>query len=274
MNKHNNITVIIFFIIIFSSLIFYHFYKQEKQGERKIQQIKPEIIQPKPIKARVAIVIDDWGYNLNNAHYLEEIKVPLTIAVLPHLPYSSAMSGIARENGKQVILHLPLESKGNKHPEKNTIYCSMSKNEITKKFVWVLRGIPGIVGVNNHQGSKATENARVMGVILPELKQKNLFFLDSRTTDKSVCADIAKKSGVRYAKKDIFLDLPSPALKGEKLRIYIKRQLDKLCEIALKNGYAVGIGHDRKDTLKVLRNTLPFLEENGIKVIFVSELAR
>lgn len=259
---------------MFASLIFYHFHKKEEQAERKIQQIKPEIVQPEPLKARVAIVIDDWGYNLDSAHYLQDIAEPVTAAVLPGLPYSKPISEIARKNSKQVILHLPLESKANKHPEKNTIYCSIGRDEIIEKLNQAFDGVPGIVGVNNHQGSKATENMRVMGVILPELKQRNLFFLDSRTTDKSVCEGIARKSGLSYAKKDVFLDLPSMALKGENLRIYIRQQLNKLCKIALKKGYAVAIGHNRKDTLEVLKSDLPLLRQKGIEVVFVSELAR
>jgi len=267
MSRHYNTVLIVVIFGILSSLAFYYFFRQEKP-------VKPTIQPPAAVKGRIAIIIDDWGYNLNNARYLQDIKTPITAAVLPGLPYSKTISKIARKNGKQVILHLPLESKANKHPEKNTIYCAMSKNEIVERLNQAIEGVPGISGVNNHQGSKATENMQVMGIILPQLKQKNLFFLDSRTTDESVCAGIAKKSGVRYAKKDVFLDLPSPALKDEKLRIYIKRQLDKLCKIALKNGYAVGIGHDRKDTLRVLNDNLSLLEKNGIKVIFVSEIAR
>jgi hypothetical protein len=268
-SKRYNIIIIIVIIAILSFLVYRYFLRQEKP-------IKPIVKPPVSVsvKGRIAIVIDDWGYSLNNAHYLQDIKAPITVAVLPGLPYSRAISKIARKNNKQVILHLPLESKANKNPEKNTIYCSMGKNEIISNLNQALQSVPGILGVNNHQGSKATENTRVMGIILPELKQKNLFFLDSRTIDKSVCAAIAKKSGVRYAKRDIFLDLPSPVLKDEKLRIYIKRQLDKLCKIALQNGYAVGIGHDRKDTLMVLNDNLPLLEKNGIKVISASEVVR
>jgi len=268
MAKRYNAILIILIFTILSLLVFRYLPRREKPIEHQ-----PQEFTPMPVKGRIAIVIDDWGYSLNNAHYLQDIKAPITVAVLPGLPYSKTISRIARENGKQVILHLPLESKANKHPEKNTIYCSMSESEITAKFNQALRSVPGISGVNNHQGSKATEDYRVMGIILPEVKRKNLFFLDSRTTDKSVCGGIAKKSGTRYAKKDVFLDLPSPALKDEKLKVYIKRQLIKLCQIALKRGYAVAIGHDRKDTLEVLKDNLPFLEEKGIKIIFASDLA-
>lgn len=267
MGKRYNIALIIVIFAILSFLVFRYLPRREKPAEYKPQELTPVLI-----KGRIAIVIDDWGYSLNNAHYLQDIKEPITAAVLPGLSYSKVISKIARKNGKQVILHLPLESKANMNPEKNTIYCSMSKNEIIEKLNQAIKCVPGIAGVNNHQGSQATENTRVMGVILPELKQKKLFFLDSRTTDKSVCAGIAKKSGVRYAKKDVFLDLPSPVLKGENLRRYIQRQLDKLCQIALKRGYAIAIGHDRKDTLEVLKDNLPFLEEKGIKVIFASDL--
>ncbi len=273
MNKHYNATVIIFLLMMATLLLFYNFPKREKTVEKKPKQVKQVKPFPPDKRPRIAIVIDDWGYNLDSADYLSEIKAPLTLAILPGLPYSKEIAKMAVSSNKETILHLPLESKANKHAEKGTIYCAMNEKEITEKLKRYLDGAPGICGVNNHQGSKATENKKIMEIILGELKRENLFFLDSRTTNKSVCGQVAKKLGVKYCKKDVFLDLPSPPLKDEKLKIYIRKQLDELCKIAQKKGYAIAIGHDRKDTLEVLKTTLPQLEENGIKIVFVSDLA-
>jgi len=174
--------------------------------------------------------------------------------------------------GYQIILHLPLESKSNEILEKDTLYCAMNKNEITKRLRSILKNVPCISGVNNHQGSRATEDEKMMRIIFSELRKEKLFFLDSLTTNKSVCSMVAKTQGVKYAKRDVFLDLPPSKLKNEELRVYIQGQLDKLYRIAIKRGYAIGIGHNRKVTLSVLKDAMPQLEKKGIKFVFLSEL--
>ncbi|TRZ49532.1 divergent polysaccharide deacetylase family protein [bacterium] len=267
MNKYYKIIIVIILFALFSFWIFHNFNKAKKPLKYKITQAESMVI-----KGRIAIVIDDWGYNLGNLHYLSEIRAPMTISVLPNLPYSRQVAEEAREKGYQVISHLPLESRANERPEKDTFYCIMDEKEITKRLKQILKSVPGILGVNNHQGSKATEDAKMMGIILSELKRENLFFLDSMTTNKSVCAAVARKTGVKYAKRDVFLDLPPSGLKNEELRIYIQRQLDKLCEIAIKRGNAVGIGHDRRATLEVLKSAILQLKKKGIKFVFVSAL--
>ncbi len=226
------------------------------------------------VRGRIAIVLDDWGYNMTNIPALSDIKDPITISILPNLPYSKQVAEDVKKRGYQVILHLPLESKGNEHPEKDTLYCNMGEREITEKLKQMLTSIPGISGVNNHQGSKATEDARMMSIVLSELKREGLFFLDSFSTNKSVCSKVAKAIGIRYAKRDIFMDMPPSKLQDSELRVYIQGQLDKLCGIAIKKGYAIGIGHSRKVTLDVLRNVIPQLKKKGIKFVFVSELVR
>ena len=269
MNKYYKIIIVIILFALFSFWIFYNFNNPKKLLKHKIIQAESTVT-----KGHVAIVLDDWGYNLNNLHYLFEIKAPMTISILPNLPYSRQVAEEAREKGYQVILHLPLESRANERPEKDTLYCAMDEREITKRLRQILKSVPGIPGVNNHQGSKATEDAKMMGIILSELKRENLFFLDSMTTNKSVCAAVAIKTGVKYAKRDVFLDLPPSRLKNEELRTYIQRQLDKLCEIAIKKGYAIGIGHDRKTTFAILREAIPQMEKRGIKFVFLSELEK
>ena len=269
MNKHYKIIIAIIFLAVVSFWIFHNFNKPKKLLKHKT--IKPVSV---TVRGRVAIVLDDWGYNMANLSALSDIKTPIAISVLPNLPYSKQVAAIAKREGYQVILHLPLESRGNKHPEKDTLYCSMNEREITEKLKQMSNSVPGISGVNNHQGSKATEDVRMMGIILSELKREGLFFLDSFSTNKSICSEVAKTIGIRYAKRDIFMDIPDSKLKDEELHAYIKGQLDKLCEIAIKRGYAIGIGHDRKITLGVLRDIIPQLKKKGIQFVFLSELVR
>ena len=171
----------------------------------------------------IAFVIDDWGYNLNNIDSLFQIERPVTLAILPHLRYSEDIARKVEKSGKEydVILHLPLESKSDKTPEHDTIRRNMKKDRVLAILKDDIEGMPGIIGVSNHQGSRATENKEIMRIILEELKKRGLFFLDSRTTSVSVCGNIAEKIGLKYAERDIFLDLGQK--KEEKqYRAYVK----------------------------------------------------
>ena len=233
--------------------------------------IKERMYKPKPM---IAIVVDDWGYNLNNLPALYSIKKPITLAVLPNLKYSTKIAQEAEKKRYETILHLPLESKGNKNPELLTIRCSMEDKEIMRKFDLSLQSVPGASGVSNHQGSKATENSSVMQVVLGQIKNKNLFFLNSVTSGKSVCKKISKTMDLRCAERDVFLDLPSSAYDKKNVSDYIRTQLYKLAKVGLKKGYAIGIGHDREVTLKVLKETIPELEKMGLKFVRVSDVIR
>jgi len=239
------------------------------QEEKK----KKPLPQPMAIKGKIAIVIDDWGYTKKNLTARKEINEPLTMAILPNLPESSFILDEAKKNGYEYILHLPLESKANKAAEKDTIYCSMPDQEIKNKLHQALKKISGAKGVNNHQGSRATENKRVMACIMSELKRSGLFFLDSVTTDDSICKNAAKEAGVKIIERDVFLDTPAIKMDDKGLTDYVKQKLIELSNIAIKRGYAVGIGHDKKVTLSVLKEVMPKLEKKGIKFVFVRELA-
>ena len=122
---------------------------------------------PAKYEGQVAFVIDDWGYSLNNVEALLEIDRPVTLAVLPHLRYSKEISKLVRKNGKNydVILHLPLESKSGKASEQDTIRRNMKKERILSILKDDIEGVPGAIGVSNHQGSKATENREIMKII-------------------------------------------------------------------------------------------------------------
>lgn len=231
---------------------------------------KPKITKkPAPelkLKGKIAIVIDDWGYNQNNLSGIEKIPYPLTIAVLPNLSYSYRVAEYLYNLGKEIILHLPLEPREKYRLEENTVLAGMSEREIRKIVSEDLSSLPFIKGVSSHMGSKATEDASTMRIVFDELKKKNLYFLDSFVTNKSICAGIAGEKGLLFAKRDIFLD-------NKEESSYIKSQLNKLKKKANKYGQAIGIGHDRKITLQVLKEMMPELEKEGFSFIFVSDLA-
>lgn len=237
--------------------------------EKKPSQEKVEkSAKPRTYQGKIAIVLDDWGYNLNNAEALKEIKEPLTLAILPRRTYSLTISQLSLELKKEAILHLPLEP--HRQPqyrlEPDTIVSSMPKKEIIKILEADIKSVPGIKGVSNHMGSLATENEKLMAVIFAELKKRGLYFLDS-FTGKTVCKKLAGSIGIPYARRHVFLD-------NKAEREYILGQVETLAKIAAQEGAAIGIGHDRKKTLEVLAECMPDLRKRGFKFVYVSELVK
>ena len=227
-----------------------------------------------PVKARIAIVIDDWGYDGSVLPLLFEIKSPITIAVLPYQRFSKSIAQEAKRGGYQVLLHLPLESESHLAAEKDTLNCSMGEKELRQKLNALLESVPGIVGVNNHQGSKATKDVKTMSIVMSELNKNGLFFLDSRTTRKSICAKIAPSIGIKFAQSDGFIDLPPSRLLEKEYQKYVCKNLDRISVVAVKRGYAIMIGHDLKVTLDLLSIEIPKLEEKGFKFVFLSDLVK
>jgi len=233
--------------------------------DRKLVRKQPVI--PPAIKGKIAIVIDDWGYNSNNLGIAEEIKQPLTCAILPNLKNSGLIAEKLNNLGFEIILHLPMEPKEKYGLEKNTITTSMDAAQVYNIINEDLASILFAKGISNHMGSRITEDTRVSTLIMTEAKRRKLYFLDSFVTAQSICPSLASKIKVRFAKRDIFLDnRDDPG--------YIKGQLLKLRDLARRKGYAIGIGHDRRNTLQVLRELIPQLVKSGYRFVFVSEIAR
>lgn len=219
-------------------------------------------------KTKIAIVIDDIGYSQRNLSRLYGIKEPLTLSILPNAPYSNKIAQEAPQNGYEVILHLPLEPCDKTGAlEADTICTEMSEAEVLDKLAKCFSSVPTLKGVSNHMGSEATADKKVMSVIFRELKKRKLFFLDSFVTENSICEAEAQHRGIKFIKRDIFLDNTPDAR-------YIKNQLNVLIEEAKRKGYAVGIGHDRQITIEVLAAEMPKLAAQDIEFVFVSELAR
>lgn len=231
---------------------------------------RPKIVPPKipvAIKGKIAIVIDDWGYNLHNLHMLEQIKYPLTCSILPNLSYSRSVAKELHARGFQIILHLPMEPYERYRLEENTILTAMDEATIRSIIERDLASIVYAKGVSNHMGSRATEDPATMEIVFKELKKRRLYFLDSVVSSESICSELARKMGLGFAKRDVFLDnAEEPG--------YIRQQIYKLKTKAGLYGHAIGIGHDRKTTLEVLREIMPQLEKEGYRFVFVSELAK
>jgi polysaccharide deacetylase 2 family uncharacterized protein YibQ len=223
------------------------------------------------IRGRIAIVIDDWGYSLNNLGIIEQIKQPLTCAILPGLKNSNPVMQKLNNLGFEIILHLPMEPNEKWGPapnlENNTITADMNAGQIHNIFEKDLTSIAFAKGVSNHMGSRITEDRKASALVLAEAKKRKLYFFDSFVTNQSVCPALAKQIKIRFAKRDVFLD-------NQNDFGYIQGQLIKLKNLAKRQGTAIGIGHDRKNTLLVLKEMLGQMETEGYKFVFLSQVVR
>ena len=215
----------------------------------------------------IVLVIDDFGYrNDSISDGFLELPVPITCAVLPGHNQSSRFAKKAINAGKEVIVHMPMQSAiASSGEDEFKLKIGMTSEEIEWRLNEALNEIPEAVGINNHQGSKATTDGKVMAVVASVLKNKNKFFLDSRTSSKTVGENTMRSVGVPTARRHIFLD--------NDLSIEnISKQLDKLVTVAEKKGLAIGIGHVKGNTLKVLEEEIPALVEQGFEFKFLSQV--
>jgi polysaccharide deacetylase 2 family uncharacterized protein YibQ len=218
-------------------------------------------------EGKAALIIDDFGeVKDETSEGFLNLAQPLTLAVLPGLRASQEVAEQAHERGFEVMLHLPMEPH-NSHidPGKDAIYAHMSPSEIQERVQKNLESVPHIRGVNNHMGSKVTENETAMEAVLKEIKREKLYWVDSRTSSKSIAYDVAKKLGLQAASSGLFID-SEPEI--EKIRA----KLERVFELATVEGDVIAIGHCRPLTLQVLRQELPKLEKRGITFVYVSEL--
>jgi uncharacterized protein len=219
-----------------------------------------------PSRARLAVILDDLGTDRAAAEAIFALPYPLTISVLPNRPHSMDIAEKAHRRGYEVMLHLPMESVGNERPESQELRPGMPAKTVNALVDEFLRGVPQATGVNNHQGSQSTTDAALMTELMAVLRERRLFYIDSRTTAATVAYDAAKRAGVRCAYRNVpFLD--DVAEVGA-----VRRQLQLALRDAREKGEAVAIGHPHPATLQVLAEILPQAEAQGVKLVFASEL--
>ncbi|MEQ9619085.1 MAG: divergent polysaccharide deacetylase family protein [Deltaproteobacteria bacterium] len=222
------------------------------------------------IRPKVVIIVDDIGVNKKQIDALLELPGPVTFAVLPNLSYSDYAAEMARNEGWEVILHLPMEPKESSgyvaaDAGESVLLVGVSKKDILAKLNENLSSVPYVRGVNNHMGSKFMQSEELMKLVLKEIKGKGLFFVDSMTSSDSVGYETAAKMGMKTTKRDLFLDDSS---KGSG---YVKSQIEKLVKISEKKGYAIGICHPYPDTIKALSEMLPQIK-NKVELTTVSNI--
>ncbi len=239
------------------------FPKEEKPPVKPIPVPPPSLDKTLP---KVAIIIDDLGYDSRIAKKFLNLDAVLTFSILPHSPLQRKIAGAAHEKGYETLLHLPMEPF--EYPEANPgpgiLLVSMSPDDLIYQLEKDLDAVPFIKGVNNHMGSRMTSNSTNMYQIFTILKKRNLFFIDSRTTKHTLGRPSARLLQIPFAERDVFLDhIHDPDA--------IRHQLQRLVEVARENGEAVGIGHPHKTTYKVLRDELPDLKTK-IRFVPASEV--
>jgi polysaccharide deacetylase 2 family uncharacterized protein YibQ len=216
---------------------------------------------------RLAIIIDDCGQWPDTERGFIALPAALTLSVLPHMRYGAQIARDASAAGKGVMLHLPMEPRSGKDPGQGGILTSMDDAAIEAQVRDDLAAMPLATGVNNHEGSRATADDRVMRDVVAVLAQRHVFFIDSRTGSDTVAERNANAAGVPTARRDVFLDDVADVDATES-------QLRRAAEIAKTKGSAIAIGHPRPTTLIAVRTLLPELERDGIVLVLAGDLVR
>lgn len=215
-------------------------------------------------RKRVSIIIDDMGGSIDMALKFLELPYPIAFAVLPYEPHSQEVSRLVKSYGKVLLLHMPMEPHEypEKNPGKGALLLGQDRETQRKLFLRALERVPGAVGVNNHMGSKFTEDMEAMRFFMEMLKEKNLFFVDSATTSKTVACDVAREVGVRCFRRNVFLD-------HEPSTVFVNAQLVKLADEAREREITIAIGHPHKVTLDMLRRGLKDIQAKDIELVSI-----
>jgi polysaccharide deacetylase 2 family uncharacterized protein YibQ len=220
---------------------------------------------------RVALVIDDLGENYEAYKELESLQVPITYAILPFQTHSVKIADAIHATAcGEIMLHLPLEPWNSEHQSINhgTLRTGMPREELLAQLEKNINAVPHLAGVSNHMGSKFTEDRGSMRLLLNALQEKDLYFLDSRTSKKTVGHGMAREMQLRTARRDLFLDSTHD-------QQFVEKQLQKILPLAQRRGGTlVVIGHPHQYTISALRNYLPVLKQQGVAVVPLSELVQ
>lgn len=241
--------------------------KQSTAPAKAAPAAAPRPNTPTAVKGKLAVVIDDAGRDLESQHVYESLGIPLTLAVMPNQVHTRDAALSWHAHGLPVILHQPMESVSGIGMESKAILTSMGDEEIRSLLKSSLSQVPEAVGINNHQGSKATTDRHTMDVVMNELHHRRLFFFDSRTNSTTAADAAAASYGVPYVRNDLFVD-------NEADVAAISAMIREAAKRAQKYGTYVIIGHCRPKTAEAFRQMVPQLEKEGIQFVYVSSLAK
>lgn len=215
--------------------------------------------------ATLAIIIDDVGYNAHAGQQLIDLDHAITLAVLPFTPHGKMLARTGSHQGKEIMLHAPMSATQSRYNSQYTLTGNMDTRQLQTLLKRMLADVPEARGVNNHMGSQLTREAEPMQSLMQVLAEQQLYFVDSRTTDKTRALDAARTHGLPAMKRDIFLDNS----RDEKA---ITRQLQQAILLAQRQGYAIAIGHPYPETISVLQQLDTLLKNSGVILVPASVL--
>jgi polysaccharide deacetylase 2 family uncharacterized protein YibQ len=213
----------------------------------------------------LVIIIDDIGNNLASGMRAVELPGKLNLAVLPHTPSSIELAELAAAAGKEVILHAPMSNFHHKPMGPGALTQHMNEQEFRRALADNIRHIPHIRGVSNHMGSQLTSMREPMEWVMQELAQRQLYFVDSRTSHRTLAASIASEQGIPNLSRQVFLD-------NEATRDAIHQQFQRLLARADSEGLGIAIGHPYPETMDYLQQALPALAASGYRLALISEV--
>ncbi len=218
---------------------------------------------------RIALIIDDIGHDLSMVNKIIGMNIPVTLSILPYCPYSIDAANKAKKDGLEVILHLPMEpyEYPEKDPGEGALFTWMSKGEILDVLEENIEAVPYIVGANNHMGSRFMENEDKLKIIFNELKKRNLFFVDSYTTNNSMGRRVAKNTGIRYAPRNVFIDNNNRYRDTLEILNNLIKNRDQWQALIL-------IGHPYENTVRAIMKITPLLKSEGIGIVPLSTLVK
>jgi hypothetical protein len=227
---------------------------------RDVHEVAP--VRQRPV---IAICIDDLGEDLAGTDKAMALPQSVALSFLPYADTTPFLAEAAARKGHLVLAHVPMEARGPQNPGPMTLKHGMGADEIARRLGWHLARVPGIVGINNHEGSRFTADLQAMIPVMATLRARHLFFLDSRTGPDSQAMAAAEAAGVMTAARDVFLDDDqSPAA--------VAAQLELLARDAKRTGVAIAIGHPHDVTLTLLKKWLA--EDHGVMLVPLDEAIR
>ena len=208
---------------------------------------------------KLSIVIDDFGYRPQNENKILQMPPPISVAILPNAPYAREMATKAHNQGREILIHLPMAPQSKQPLERDTLQPSMSSEEIQRIIRQAANNVPYAKGMNNHMGSAMTASLPGMQKVMQALGSYQLYFLDSVTIGNSQASKAAEGTGVKVIKRKIFLD-------DSQNEAAIRQQFNRAVALARRNGSAIAIGHPHPATIKVLQQMLPQLPADIVLV--------
>lgn len=238
---------------------------EHKQSKEEAVPAKKLAVDAHPKMPRIAILIDDLGYNRQGMESSLLLPTEVALAILPSTPFATQTALTAQKQKRITLLHAPMENLRELKLGPGGLYAKMTEQELKETLSKDLDGLPGIQGVNNHMGSLLTTKADSMKWVMETLKGRSLFFIDSLTSPKSVAKKTAQEQGLETVGRDVFLD----NIRTEQA---IDRQFSRLLKLARLHGSALAIGHPYPETMDYLKKRLNNLELDGVRLVHLSEL--